>query len=197
LVCELKKNIQLFFGEKPDQHENLGKIINEKQFDRIVKYFSDGTIVHGGKTNKTKLYIEPTLLDAVTPGSSIMTDEIFGPVLPVISFDKVEDALAIIHKNKNPLAFYIFTADKQKEDMWLSNVAFGGGCVNNASFHLTNHNLPFGGRGFSGSGQYHGKFSFDTFSHKKSIMKTPTWFDPAMKYPPFKGKLKLLKWIIR
>ncbi|MEI8059234.1 MAG: aldehyde dehydrogenase family protein, partial [Ferruginibacter sp.] len=84
-----------------------------------------------------------------------------------------------------------------KEQDWLSSVAFGGGCVNNASWHLTNHHLPFGGRGFSGSGQYHGKFSFDTFSHKKAILKTPTWFDPAMKYPPFKGKLKLFKRIIK
>ena len=105
--------------------------------------------------------------------------------------------MAIIAEHKNPLAFYVFTSDEEKEKDWLDSVSFGGGCVNNASWHLTNHNLPFGGRGFSGTGSYHGKFSFDTFSHKKSVMKTPTWFDPSIKYPPFKGKLKLFKWVIR
>ena len=129
--------------------------------------------------------------------SAIMKEEIFGPILPILSFQDKEEALDIISKNKNPLAFYIFTSSKEKEIAWLQSVAFGGGCVNNASWHLTNHNLPFGGRGFSGSGHYHGKYSFDTFSHKKSVMKTPTWFDPSIKYPPFKGKLKLFKWVIR
>ena len=122
-----------------------------------------------------------------------MNEEIFGPILPIITFDKREEAIAIIEKNKNPLAFYIFTDSKQKEKEWLQQVPFGGGCVNNASWHLTNPNLPFGGRGFSGIGHCQGKYSFETFSHKKSILKTPTWFDPSMKYPPFKGKLKLFK----
>jgi aldehyde dehydrogenase (NAD+) len=105
--------------------------------------------------------------------------------------------LKIIGQHKNPLAFYVFTSSSSKEKAWMDQVAFGGGCVNNVSWHLTNHHLPFGGRGFSGTGQYHGKASFDTFTHKKSVMKTPTWFDPAIKYPPFKGKLKLFKWVIR
>ena len=105
--------------------------------------------------------------------------------------------MKIIAQNKNPLAFYVFTSSSAKEKDWLNSVAFGGGCVNNTSWHLTNHNLPFGGRGFSGSGQYHGKYSFETFSHKKAVMRTPTWFDPAAKYPPFKGKLKILKWLIK
>ena len=126
-----------------------------------------------------------------------MSDEIFGPILPIIGFSTMQEALDIISKNKNPLAFYIFTSGKEKEKKWLASVASGGGCVNNASWHLTNHNLPFGGRGFSGTGRYHGRFSFETFSHLKAIMKTPTWFDPSVKYPPFKGKLKLFKWVIR
>ena len=130
-------------------------------------------------------------------GSAVMKDEIFGPILPVISFTTKEEALKIIEQNKNPLAFYVFTSSGAKEKDWLTSVAFGGGCVNNASWHLTNHHLPFGGRGYSGMGNYHGKTSFDTFSHKKAVMKTPTWFDPAIKYPPFKGKLKLFKWVIR
>lgn len=126
-----------------------------------------------------------------------MNEEIFGPILPVISFKTTEEAKAVINRHPNPLAFYVFTSSKSKEENWLASVSFGGGCVNNASWHLTNHHLPFGGRGFSGTGAYHGKYSFETFSHKKAVMKTPTWFDPAIKYPPFKGKLKIFKWVIR
>ena len=197
LIAEMKNVLQKFFGDDPQSSEYYGKIINEKQFDRLIKYFTDGKVVHGGKTDKNKLYIEPTLMTDVSVDNAIMRDEIFGPILPIISFDTMDEALSIIAKNKNPLAFYIFTSTKEKENKWLNTVAFGGGCVNNASWHLTNHNLPFGGRGFSGTGHYHGKYSFDTFSHKKAIMKTPTWFDPSVKYPPFKGKMKLFKWVIR
>ena len=197
LITEMKNVLQKFFGDDPQSSEYYGKIINERQFDRLIKYFTDGKVIHGGKTDKNKLYIEPTLITDVSVDNSIMRDEIFGPILPIISFDTMDQALNIIAKNKNPLAFYIFTSTKEKEKKWLNAVAFGGGCVNNASWHLTNHNLPFGGRGFSGTGHYHGKYSFDTFSHKKAIMKTPTWFDPSVKYPPFKGKMKLFKWVIR
>lgn len=197
LIDALKKTVVDFFGDKVEESYDYGKIINEKQFDRLTSYMQLGKIVHGGKYNKEKLFIEPTIIDEVSLDSNLMKDEIFGPILPIISFKTKEEALTIIANNKNPLAFYVFTSSSAKEKDWLNSVAFGGGCVNNASWHLTNHNLPFGGRGFSGTGQYHGRFSFDTFSHKKAIMKTPTWFDPAIKYPPFKGKLKLFKWIIR
>ena len=196
-VQELKNAINEFYGPDPSVNENFGKIINEKQFDRLSQYLQEGTVIHGGKTDKNKLYIEPTLLQDVTLDAKVMSDEIFGPILPVISFTEMKEALDIIEQHKNPLAFYVFTSNKQKEEEWLQAVAFGGGCVNNAALHLTNHHLPFGGRGFSGTGSYHGKFSFDTFSHKKAVMKTPVWFDPAMKYPPMKGKMKLLKWLIR
>lgn len=197
LVAALKQNIGKFFGDKPEESYNYGKIINERQFTRLVNYMQQGNIVHGGRTDKEKLFIEPTIIDKVNMDSAIMKDEIFGPILPIISFNTKEEALHVIDQNKNPLAFYVFTSNRTKEKEWLNNVAFGGGCVNNASWHLTNHHLPFGGRGFSGSGRYHGKYSFDTFSHSKAIMKTPTWFDPAIKYPPFKGKLRLFKWVIR
>jgi len=197
LVEAMKKVILQFFGDKPEESYNYGKIINEKQFNRLSNYLQQGNIVHGGRTVKERLFIEPTIIDNVNLDSDIMQDEIFGPILPIISFSTKEDALKIITQHKNPLAFYVFTSSSVKEKDWLSSVAFGGGCVNNASWHLTNHYLPFGGRGFSGSGQYHGKYSFDTFSHKKAVMKTPTWFDPAIKYPPFKGKMKLFKWVIR
>jgi aldehyde dehydrogenase (NAD+) len=186
-----------FFGDRAEQSYNFGKIINEKQFDRIVNYLSNAKIVFGGRTDKQQLFIEPTLLDDVNMSDAAMNEEIFGPVLPVISFKTKEEALQIIDQHPNPLAFYVFTSSKAKENEWLGGVPFGGGCVNNASWHLTNHHLPFGGRGFSGTGNYHGKYSFDTFSHKKAVMKTPTWFDPSIKYPPFQGKLKLFKWVLR
>lgn len=197
LVAALKKTIQQFFGDKAEESYNYGKIINTKQFDRIVSYLSQGTIVQGGRTDREKLFIEPTILTDVSLEASVMKDEIFGPVLPVISYDTTAEAKQVIARHPDPLAFYVYTADAKKEKEWLEGVAFGGGCVNNASWHLTNHHLPFGGRGLSGTGNYHGKYSFETFSHRKAIMKTPAWFDPDIKYPPFKGKLKLFKWVIR
>lgn len=196
LIEALKKAIPQFYGNDAAKEEGYGRIINEKQFNRIVQYLSDGTIVYGGKYDAASLYIEPTILDGVLVDSNIMRDEIFGPILPILSFNTMDEAKAIIAKNPNPLAFYIFTGSKAKEQAWLDAVPAGGACVNTATLHLTNPNLPFGGRGFSGTGAYHGKYSFETFSHKKAVMKTPTWFDPAMKYPPFTGKLKLLKWLI-
>jgi len=197
LIEELKKCIQQFYSEDPSTDYNYGKIINQKQFNRIVNYLKEGNIIYGGKYNESKLYIEPTLIHNVSLESPLMQEEIFGPILPIISFETKQDALNIISQNKNPLSCFVFTESKANEKFWLQHVAFGGGCINNASWHLTNHYLPFGGRGFSGIGNYHGKYSFETFSHKKAIMKTPTWFDPVIKYPPFKGKLKLFKWIIK
>lgn len=197
LVAALISTIQQFFGDRADENYNYGKIINEKQFNRLKEYLDQGKIIHGGKTDLAKLFIEPTIMEDTGLNSPVMTEEIFGPILPVLPFNTYEEAREIISKNPNPLALYVFTSSGKKEAQWLNGVAFGGGCINNASWHLTNHNLPFGGRGFSGSGHYHGKYSFETFSHKKAIMKTPTWFDPAIKYPPFKGKLKLFKWVIR
>ncbi|MEO6539023.1 MAG: aldehyde dehydrogenase [Ferruginibacter sp.] len=196
LVAELKKAIETFFKGNAASSYDYGKIINEKQFDRLVSYLKDGKILYGGKTDREKLFIEPTLLDNINMDGGIMNDEIFGPLLPIISFTEMEDALKIIGRNKNPLAFYVFTNNKDKEKLWLQSVAFGGGCVNNASVHLVNHNLPFGGRGTSGMGRYHGRFSFDTFSHKKAVLKTPTWLDPSVKYPPYAGRLNLFKKLI-
>jgi aldehyde dehydrogenase (NAD+) len=206
LVHETKKEVFLkalghsltqFFGEKAEESYNYCKIINEKQFDRVASYLSQGTIFYGGRTDKKSLFIEPTVLTGIPDNASVMKEEIFGPVLPVITFSTATEARSIIEKNPNPLSFYVFTSSRKKEREWLDSVSFGGGCVNNASWHFTNHHLPFGGRGMSGMGHFHGRYSFETFSHKKAIMKTPTWFDPNIKYPPFKGKLKLFKWVIR
>jgi aldehyde dehydrogenase (NAD+) len=197
LITAFKNILPKFFTEDASTSYNYGKIINVRQFDRLVPYLQDGKIEYGGKYNKEQLYIEPTILTNIVANAVVMKEEIFGPILPIITYSTDQEALAIIALHPNPLAFYVFTNNKKREDFWLKNVAFGGGCVNNTAWHLTNHHLPFGGRGFSGTGAYHGKFSFDLFSHKKAIMKTPTWFDPSIKYPPFKGRLNLFKKLIR
>lgn len=197
LVTELGKALRRFFGEDASKSDEYGKIINVKQFDRLSACLDGQQLLMGGQRNKEQLYIEPTLVDEPAPGTFLMEEEIFGPLLPVVGFDTADEAKAIIARHPNPLAMYIFTGSKKKAEQWLTDVPFGGGCINNTALHFTNHNLPFGGRGFSGTGQYHGKFSFDTFSHKKAVLKSPNWFDPAIKYPPFKGKLRLLKWLTR
>jgi aldehyde dehydrogenase (NAD+) len=197
LLQAMQHNLKQFFGEKAEENYNYGKIINEKQFERLSNYLSQGDIAYGGRTDKQKLFIEPTLLTNVSVNAPVMREEIFGPILPIMSFNSPEEARAIINKNPDPLAFYVFTSSRKKEKEWLESTPFGGGCVNNASWQFTNHHLPFGGRGNSGIGRYHGKYSFETFSHRKSVLKTPTWFDPNIKYPPLKGRLKLFKWIIR
>ena len=196
LIQELIKAIQSFYGEDANASEHYGKIINDKQWLRLTSYLSEGEIVYGGKSDREKLFIEPTLMTGIHADAKIMQDEIFGPILPIITYQSNEEALAVIHKNPNPLAFYVFTENKADEQYWLTNVPSGGACVNNATMHITNHELPFGGRGFSGTGAYHGKKSFEIFTHTKSVLKTPTWIDPSFKYPPYKGKGWLLKKLI-
>ena len=206
LISELKQTLKIFFSDNPSENYNYCKIINERQFKRLINYLNNartddpvgrGEIVCGGKYDASKLYIEPTIIESVSIDTPVMNDEIFGPILPIVTFKNFEEAKSIINRHPDPLAFYVYTSSKQKEKKWLQEIPSGGACVNNSSWHLTNYNLPFGGRGNSGIGEYHGKNSFEIFSHKKAIMKTPTWFDPDIKYPPFKGKLKLFKWVIR
>ena len=195
-VSKFTSTVRKFFDDAENNSE-YGKIINEKQFDRLINFLTQGEIIFGGKYDRSKLFIEPTIIANVSLDSDIMKEEIFGPILPVIGFSNAAEAKAIIEENPDPLAFYVYTSSAKKEKFWLENIAFGGGCVNNSSWHFTNHHLPFGGRGMSGIGRYHGRYTFETFSHAKSIMKTPTWFDPNLRYPPLKGKLKILKKIIR
>lgn len=192
-VALLCKTLQEFYGEHPENSPNYGRIINEKQFDRLASYLSQGKIIYGGQHDRATKFMAPTLLEEVSIEAPLMNEEIFGPLLPILTFQTKEEALAIIARHPNPLAFYIYTNSRQKEKEWLQQVPAGGACVNNSVFHLLNHHLPFGGRGNSGLGAYHGKYSFDTFSHKKSVLRTPVWPDPSIKYPPFKGKLGLFK----
>lgn len=195
-IAGLKKTIEQFFTTDAAQSGDYGKIINERQFDRLVSYLQQGNIITGGVSNRESLYIAPTIMDDVSLDSPLMQEEIFGPVLPVLTFSNKEEALQIINRHKNPLAFYVFTESASLAEEWTNAVPAGGGCVNNCSVHLTNHHLPFGGRGFSGIGAYHGKASFDAFSHSRALLKSPTWLDPNIKYPPFKGKLNLFKKVI-
>jgi len=193
----IKNTIASFYGDNIMESEGYGKIINEKRFDKLISYLSAGNIIVGGENDRSKLFIAPTIIENVSIDAPLMNEEIFGPILPVIIFNSHEEAMNIIKKNPNPLAFYLFTSDNKKEKKWIESVAFGGGCINNTAWHFTNHHIPFGGVGNSGIGAYHGKNTFDTFTHAKAVMKTPTWFDPNIKYPPFKGKLKIFKWVIR
>jgi aldehyde dehydrogenase (NAD+) len=197
LVEKLKKEIHNFYGADAANSYDYGKIINERRFNKLVSYLDQGDIICGGQHDKEKLFIAPTLIENVSLDASLMKEEIFGPLLPVYSFATTGEAMQIVNRNANPLAFYLFTSSKKKEKEWIDAVAFGGGCINNADWHFTNHHFPFGGVGNSGIGAYHGKFTFDTFTRPKPVLKTPSWFDPSIKYPSFKGKIKLLKWLIR
>jgi aldehyde dehydrogenase (NAD+) len=197
LVEKMKTLIQKFYGADAASSYDYGKIINERRFDKLVSYLNQGAIICGGQFDKSKLYFAPTLIENVGLETPLMTEEIFGPLLPVISFTTTEEAIAIVQRNANPLAFYLFTASQHKQQEWISAIPFGGGCINNTDWHFTNHHLPFGGVGNSGIGAYHGRFTFNTFTRQKPVMKTPTWFDPALKYPSFKGKLRMFKWFIR
>ena len=196
-VAALKHTILHFWGEDAKESYDYGKIINEKHFNRLLKYLDNGELLMGGQTDPSRLFIAPTILINVALDSPVMEEEIFGPILPVCVFKTMEDALRIIKKNENPLACYVFTSSKKKEKAWMENIAFGGGCINNTAWHFANHSFPFGGVGNSGIGAYHGKHSFFTFTHARPVMKTPVWFDPNIKYPPLKGKLKWLKLFIR
>lgn len=193
----MKKYIVQFFGENPEATYGYNKIINLKNFDRLTRYLSDGKIITGGQYNRDSLFIAPTILEDVSPDAPVMQEEIFGPILPVFTFSEPGEALAMIRRHPNPLSFYIFTSSSKREKDWIEQVQFGSGCVNNTAMQFTNHHLPFGGVGQSGIGAYHGRDSFDVFTHYKSVMKTPAWFDPALKYPPLKGKMKLLKFFIK
>lgn len=193
----LKQTITRFYGDHPIESYDFGRIINKKQFDRLMDYLLRSKVIAGGTHNEDILYIAPTLIDAPKMDDPIMQEEIFGPILPVLSYTDDASALDVINRNPNPLAFYVFTDDSKEVDRWLRKVPSGGSCINAVAMHYLNRNLPFGGRGNSGIGRYHGKFSMETFSHAKAVLKAATWPDLPMAYPSFKGRLGLLKKIIK
>ena len=208
LISEIRNVLLQFYGDDPATSNDYARIINTNRFDKLVTLLANGKIAIGGRSNRTILYIEPTVLvdlpasainekDNLGAFSDIMKEEIFGPILPVLSFTDLQEAINIVKENPNPLAFYLFTNDRSLEKAWIESIPFGGGCINNADWQFANHYLPFGGVGSSGTGAYHGKHSFDTFTRRKPVMKTPTWFDPAIKYPPMKGRLWLFRLLFR
>jgi len=197
LLQHLRETIKEFYGPEPADSYDYGKIINDKRFDKLVNFLKDGSVAEGGDSKREKGYIAPTLLTDVDPNAAIMQEEIFGPLLPVFTYSTTEEAFAFVRTHPDPLAFYLFTADTSLQRTWIEGLRFGGGCINNTDWHFANPHLPFGGIGQSGIGAYHGKYSFERFTHAKAVMKTPTMIDPSIKYPPFKGKMKWFKRFIR
>lgn len=197
LVFKMKKYIANFYGANPQESPDYPRIINERHFDRLSQYIDNGTLVIGGQTDKDDLYIAPTLLDDISWEDDIMQDEIFGPILPILTYNDLDVMIDEVLRLPKPLSCYIFTEKNATSEKLINDIDFGGGCVNDAVAHFVNLNLPFGGVGNSGSGAYHGKFSFDTFSHQKGIHKKTTWLDIPLRYPPYDGKLGLIKTVMK
>ncbi|MDQ1145859.1 aldehyde dehydrogenase (NAD+) [Bacillus sp. SORGH_AS 510] len=181
------------YGQQALNNPNFTRIVSQRHFDRLTKFLNDGKLFMGGKTNENKLTIEPTVLTNITWEDPIMQDEIFGPILPVLEYNNLDDVIEGIHRHPKPLALYIFTENNNIQQEVLNSVSFGGGCVNDTVYHFASPYLPFGGVGNSGIGAYHGKGNFDTFSHNKSVLKQTTLFDIPFRYPNVKNGLKKIK----
>lgn len=189
-------NLKKFYGDARHS-EDYPRIIHEKHLDRLQGLLMTQKIALGGDVHREDRFLAPTIMQDVEWDDRVMEDEIFGPVLPVLPYDDIEEAVANILRRPKPLAFYLFTKnERQKEDL-VGRIPFGGGCVNDTVIHLANPHLPFGGVGTSGLGSYHGKKSFDTFTHEKSLFNQSTKLDIPLRYPPYKGKLRWLKFFIR
>ncbi|MCO6347712.1 aldehyde dehydrogenase [Staphylococcus epidermidis] len=195
LIKALKKTITEFYGENIEKSPDFGRIVNQKHFNRLndlIQIHKDN-VVFGGNSSKEDLYIEPTLLDNITNDNKIMKEEIFGPILPIIAYDNFDEVLEIIQSKSKPLSLYLFSEDENMTHRVVEELSFGGGAINDTLMHLANPNLPFGGVGSSGIGQYHGKYSFDTFSHMKSYTFKSTRLESSLFFPPYKGKFKYIK----
>ena len=186
LIKEVKKQIQKQYGKQPLRNSNYGKIINEKHFDRILGLIDEKKVVHGGNSDRKTLRIEPTVLDNVTFSDAVMQEEIFGPIMPILTFDSLDEVIHRVNAMPHPLALYFFTSDKMAAKKVTSRCGFGGGCINDTIIHLATTEMGFGGFGESGMGAYHGKIGFDTFSHYKSIVDKKTWIDLPMRYQPYR-----------
>ncbi len=199
LVEALKDEITLAYGENPELSADFPRIINQKNWLRLQSFLENETIIFGGQTNTSDNYISPTLLDESKLDSLVMQDEIFGPILPIISYQNESEIEAIIARYEKPLSLYVFSNNNKWAKEIVEKYSFGGGCINDIIIHFSNNRLPFGGVGHSGMGAYHGKLSFDTFTHKKAIVKKGLWIDLPFRYAPYLNKLaaikKILKWI--
>ena len=184
------------FGDNPEQSPDLARLVSDRQFDRVAGLLEGQEIFIGGQTNRAERFIAPTVLNNVSWDAPIMQEEIFGPVLPVLTYRNIEDAIAQINARPKPLALYIFSRDKKLQDKVLTDTSSGGVCINDVFLQVAIWDMPFGGVGESGIGAYHGKHTFDTFSHQKSILKKPFWLDLDWRYPPYASKLEFFKKMI-
>lgn len=191
--------IESAYGKDPHQSPDFARIINEKHWQRLADLIDGQKIIYGGRTDKSSLYISPTIIDNPGMETGLMADEIFGPILPVLSYADENQLKSVIGRYEKPLALYVFTSDNTFAKKLISDYSFGGGCINDVVVHYGNKRLPFGGVGQSGMGAYHGKRSFDTFTHYKPVVKKATWLDIPIRYAPYKNKvrtiLNLFKWL--
>lgn len=194
LVEEIKLQIKEQFSDDAIANQNYGKIINEKHFDRLCGLIEKSEVAYGGAVDKETMKIQPTVVDNATWDDAVMQEEIFGPILPVLTYEKIEDVYATLAQKQKPLALYVFSQDKNTIKETTTRCRYGGGCVNDVVIHLATSELAFGGVGESGMGSYHGKAGFDCFSHCKSIVDKKTWIDLPIRYQPYgRTKLKLVK----
>ncbi len=193
LLKALAAKIKEYYGDDPKTSPDYGRIINDRHFQRLQAYLQDAPIYCGGKTDPASRYIEPTVLDETPVDTPVMQEEIFGPILPTITYRNLDDAIAFVNSRPRPLALYVFTQKNAVEKQVLERTLSGGGCVNDTLVHLSTPELPFGGIGQSGMGSYHGKFGFETFSHKRSVLKKANFPDVKLRYAPYKNRLSLLK----
>lgn len=186
LIKEVQRQIRRQYGKKPLDNGDYGKIINEKHFDRIVGLIDQNKVVYGGNSDRSALRIEPTVMNNVTFSDAVMQEEIFGPVMPVLTFDNLDEVIRNINAMPHPLALYLFTSNRSTAKKITARCGFGGGCINDTIIHLATTEMGFGGFGESGMGSYHGKTGFDTFTHYKSIVDKKTWLDLPMRYQPYR-----------
>lgn len=180
-----REQIHHYFGTNPISSASLCHIIDDSHMETLVSYLNNGTVYCGGSYSLQKRIMEPTIIDHVDPDSPVMQEEVFGPVLPVITYEHYEEALNFINRSSHPLALYLYSSDKKLVKSFLMDIQSGGACINNSIIHFVNPSIPFGGIGSSGRGQYHGEYSFNTFTHFKSVMKTAAFFDLSVKFPPY------------
>ena len=198
LLERIDRAITEFYGEDPAQSPDYGRIINDRHFQRLSGMIDASKVRRGGETEASSRYIAPTVMTDVTLEDEVMSEEIFGPLMPVLEIRSLQEAIEIIEQRPNPLALYMFTTDSEDERAIVERVSFGGGCINNTLLHFSDPKLPFGGVGSSGVGAYHGRYGFEAFSHRKGVLKTGNFLDPDIKYPPYgEGKLNLLRKVVR
>lgn len=193
LILLIQEVIKRFYGKEPIDNPDYSGIITEKHFDRLLDLIEEERVVHGGSHDRSTLKITPTLIDEPDWNSPIMQEEIFGPLLPIKSYESIVDVVHTLQDKPKPLALYLFTESEVYKEFVMESLSFGGGCINDTIIHFANANLPFGGVGESGTGSYHGKYSFDTFTHKKGIIEKTTLFDLPLRYPPYDNNT--LKWL--